>query len=173
MIVKILRLTQWVSFRTLEYFWSLSFLWQKLCPLSVSLACSEQASHYHYRIFLSLSPPYTQSNGFFHKNRAIVLIHNANRQIRNVPYDDRKVNDLCRSFLISYILMTHSVFMENSCIVWTDLSLLCASVVTLHLMRMIFKFMILIDTSDSCHCCNSSMRFDENLNSDPIVKFTL
>ena len=39
-----------------EYFWSLSSLWQKLCPQSVSPARSEQALHiivviflYHYR----------------------------------------------------------------------------------------------------------------------------
>jgi len=58
-------------------------------------------------ITLSLSPPYIQSNGnlFSMKiEQSSVLIHNANHQIYNVPYNDRKVNDLCWSFryLISW-----------------------------------------------------------------------
>ena len=47
-------------------------------------------SRYHYRITLSMSLSYIQSNGesSLRENRAIDLIHNAKRQIHNAPYDD-------------------------------------------------------------------------------------
>ena len=52
-----------------------------------------------------------------------------------------------------------------------------APAVILHSIRMMFTLIIFIDTSDSYHCRGSSMRFNENSNSDPIlldlVKFIL
>ena len=73
---------------------------------------------------------------------------------------------ICVGF--SDILYSGDKLGENSHIVWTDLALLYAPVVT---QSMIFTLMIFIDTSDSCHFRGSSTGFDENLNSDPIVRF--
>ena len=60
------------------------------CQFKISILC------YHCRNTLSLSPPYMLSNSDLRENRAI--IYNAKCQIRNAPYDDRKINNLCQSF---------------------------------------------------------------------------
>jgi len=68
----------------------------------VCFACSFKTNISRYRccISLLLSPPYMQSNGDLLSakiEQLSVLIHNANRQIYNAPYD-QKINDLCQSF---------------------------------------------------------------------------
>jgi len=80
-------------------------LWQKLCPLSVLPTRSQQTSHVIVvRISLSLSPYMKSNSDFFSaKIEQSFLIHSANYQIHNTPYD-WKINDLYRSFryLISW-----------------------------------------------------------------------
>jgi len=76
----------------------------------------------HFMLSLSL---YMQFNGnLFSTNQVL----NTNRQVHNAPCDYRKINDLCRHFwyLISW--------RENSCIVYTHLSLLYAPAIILHSM---------------------------------------
>ena len=71
---------------------------------------------------------------------------------------------------LSDILYLGGTLGENSCIMCTYLLLLYISTVTLHSIRMIFTLMIFIGTFDSCHCRDSSTRFDENL-SEPMLRF--
>jgi len=102
------------------------------------------------------------SNSDLRENRAI--IYNAKCQICNAPYDDRKINNLCRSFrhLISSVVRS-----VKTC---THLSMLYAPAITLHSMRMMFTLMIFIDSFDSCHCRGSNTRF-ENSNSNSMLRF--
>ena len=72
-------------------------------------------------------------------------------------------------FGLSDILYPGGTLGENSCIVCTRALLLYAPAVTLHSTRIMFTFIISIDTSDSCHLRGSSHRFDENPSSDPML----
>jgi len=83
------------------------------------------------------------------------------RTVRSVTLRMIGINDLCRSFryLISWWYARWK-FMYRV----YDLSLLYTLVIMLNSIWMIF-----IDTSDSCYCCSSSMRFDENPKSDLIL----
>jgi len=71
----------------------------------VSPARLEQASHVVVSLYRCRLRMQSNDDLLFAKiKQSFILVHNANRQICNAPYDDRKVNDLCRSFryLISW-----------------------------------------------------------------------
>ena len=70
---------------------------------------------------------------------------------------------------VSDILYPGGTLGENSCIVCTRLPLLYAPAVTLHSMRIMFTFMVLIGSSDSCHRPGSNIRFVEKPSSDPML----
>jgi len=121
-----------------------------------------------YKYFtLSLSFPYVQSNDdlFFTKiKQSTILIHNANRQVRNTQYD-RKINNLCwfdvsdilysdgmrklmyrvHAFLVVIRTRDHVAFNVND------------------------VYVIFIGTFDSCYCCGFSIRLNENPNTDLIL----
>ena len=102
-IVRTIKLNDYknLMFNTISFFyWMIEYL--IVVPLAkiMSLVYLAFRSILRYRITLWYRRMQSNDDFFFTK---IVLIHNAN-QICNAPYDDRKVNDLCRSFryLISW-----------------------------------------------------------------------
>ena len=108
---------------------------------------------------LSPSLSYVQSdaNLFTSKiEQPSVLIHNAYRQIRNDPCGDWKVNDLRghSRYLISWVGLSEKIHVSYV----QRLPLLYAPAVTLHSTRIMFTFMILIGSSDSCHRSGSNAR---------------
>jgi len=120
-------------------------------------------------ITLVLSPPYIQSNGDLLSakiEQLSVLIHNANHQICNARYDNRKMMYVWKCVDLSDILYPGNTLGENLCIVCTDLSLLYAPAVTLQYniyVEDIYWFVLIYAT------VAAPARFDENRNNDPIL----
>ena len=90
-----------------------------------------------------MSPPYVQSNGDLLSakiEQSVILIHNAKRQIRNAPYNDRMVNDLRRSFryLISWWHAQRKLMYRMHTLV-----VAVCTAVTLLSMRMIFTMIFI------------------------------
>jgi len=94
-----------------------------------------------------------------------VLIHNAKGQFRNASYDDRKVNDLYRSFR-NFTSWRHA----RRKLVYRVHTLVVTLAVTLHSTNDAY-----VDIDDIYRyvrfmpCRGSNMRFDENLNSNPML----
>ena len=151
----------------------MSSLWQKLCPLSVLPARPEQASHVIIVVFLyrcrlrtcnrtMIFSPRKSSN---HPSWSTRIV----RFIMLQRWSESKL-----SVSVFPILYPDDALGENSCIVNGFIVAITCGHVT---MRMIFTLIIFIDTSDSCYCCDSNTRFDENHNDDDpilwgLMKFT-
>jgi len=113
--------------------------------------------------------PYMQSNSDLLSakiEQLIVLINNANRQVRNVPCDDWKVNDLCRRF--RYLISWWHVRRKFMGHVYALVVAICTeSHVALDTNNVYVDNIYRYDSS--CHCRGSSIRFDREPNSDSML----